>query len=68
MEMKREYDKRRYQNMTEEQKEERREYYKRRYQNRTEEQKEETKEKRKEYNKRISQTVLVQRELEFSMF
>ena len=34
-----EYDKRRYQNMTEEQKEERREYYKRRYQNLTEERK-----------------------------
>ena len=37
-----EYNKRRYQNMTEEQKEERREYYKKRYQNRTEEQKNKT--------------------------
>ena len=41
-ERKREYNKRRYQNMTEEQKEERREYYKRYRQNRTEEQKNKT--------------------------
>jgi len=37
-----EYNKRRYQNMTEEQKEKLKEYYKRRYQNRTEEQKNKT--------------------------
>ena len=46
-ERKREYDKRRYQNMTDEQREKRKEnkkeYDKRRYQNRTEEQKNKTK-------------------------
>ena len=44
-----EYNKRRYQNMTKEQKEEIKEYNKRRLQNMTEEQNEKRREKRKEY-------------------